>query len=141
MSATGSEPWVKDGIKSALAKWNAWWFMPVQTGMGEGGIHDFLACVPMVITQDMVGKKIGVFVSIEAKEQGMVDKLWHLDLKKAGLAKGAHKSKDGQFISNRPLQTHQYEGIVAASGASFICDDPVAVHGYMERVLSGRYYK
>lgn len=137
----GTEPRVKDGIKKALAKWNAWYYMPVQMGMGEGGIHDFIACVPMTITQDMVGKTIGAFVSIEAKETGLVQKLWALHDKKKGQAKGAHASKDGQFISNRPLQTFQYDGIIAASGAAFICDEPADVHGYMQQILSGSWHK
>ena len=124
MSKEGTEPWVKEGIAAALKGLGAWYYMPVQTGMGVGGIHDFIACLPVVITQEMVGKRVGLFVSVEAKELGMVEQLWALDKKKAGLAKGAHTSEDGLFISNRPLQSHQYDGIVKASGISFVCDNP-----------------
>lgn len=44
--------------------------MPVQNGMGTHGIHDHIACVPVEVTSAMVGKRIGLFVSIEAKRPG-----------------------------------------------------------------------
>ena len=42
-------------------------FMPVSNGMGKHGIPDHVACVPVTVTEDMVGDVIGVFVGIEAK--------------------------------------------------------------------------
>ncbi len=60
---------VKDKIKKFMKDLfpTAWAFMPVQFGYGQSGIPDHLYCVPVTITQDMVGDTIGMFVSIEAK--------------------------------------------------------------------------
>lgn len=50
-------------------------WMPVPNGYGKSGIPDHIACVPVVITQEMVGETIGVFVGIEAKtEVGVLTK-------------------------------------------------------------------
>ena len=46
-----------------------WHFAPVQSMMGKHGIPDDLFCLPVVITQDMVGSTCGVFVAIEAKAE------------------------------------------------------------------------
>lgn len=61
---------VKGQIKKLLDELKAWHFMPVPTGYGKKGVPDHVACVPMKITQDMVGDTIGVFVGIEAKQLG-----------------------------------------------------------------------
>lgn len=115
------EPQVKTDIKKFLKGIGAWVFMPVQTGMGEGGIHDFIACVPVTITAEMIGKTVGMFVSVEAKEEGMIEKLRELAAK--GKTANSHPSDDNKFISNRALQTYQYEEITKASGFSVVCDD------------------
>lgn len=64
----------KDVKKKIISPWlkklGAWEFMPVQTGMGKSGVPDHLACVPITITKDMVGMKVGLFVSPEAKRPG-----------------------------------------------------------------------
>lgn len=60
---------VKDGVKNWLRKLQAYWHMPVQNGMGAPAL-DFHVCVPIVITQAMVGKTIGVYVGIETKAPG-----------------------------------------------------------------------
>ena len=36
--------------------------------IGEEGVSDLIACVPVTITPDMVGKRIGVFAAIETKK-------------------------------------------------------------------------
>jgi hypothetical protein len=36
--------------------------------IGEVGVSDLIACVPVVITPEMVGKRIGVFTAIETKK-------------------------------------------------------------------------
>ena len=54
-------------IKPWLDKIGAWSFMHVPRGMGIAGVPDYVACVPIVITQEMVGKKVGLFVAPEAK--------------------------------------------------------------------------
>jgi len=53
------EPW--------LARLDAWFFMQVPTGYGKAGVPDYVACVPMTITPEMVGQRIGLFVAPEAK--------------------------------------------------------------------------
>lgn len=60
-------------VKDKIKKWmrekfpRAWGYDPVQTGYGSHGIPDHIFCVPVRVTQDMVGKEFGMFVSIEAK--------------------------------------------------------------------------
>lgn len=61
---------VKKFVKQYLTKLGCWWFMPVQNGFGKVGIPDFVACVPVVVTPDMVGQTIGAFVAIETKAPG-----------------------------------------------------------------------
>jgi len=60
---------VKAKVKSWLYKTfpSVFEFMPVSNGMGKHGIPDHVCCVPVTITDDMVGQTIGVFVGIEAK--------------------------------------------------------------------------
>ena len=36
--------------------------------IGEVGVSDLIACTPIVITPEMVGKRIGVFTAIETKK-------------------------------------------------------------------------
>lgn len=67
---TTPEGRVKAAIKVVLKKLQAWCYMPVQNGMGVTGIPDHIACVPVVITPEMVGRRIGVFAAIEAKAPG-----------------------------------------------------------------------
>tara|TARA_R110000772_G_scaffold71363_3_gene156486 strand:+ start:2476 stop:2847 length:372 start_codon:yes stop_codon:yes gene_type:complete len=60
---------VKDAIKKHLKTYypDNFHFLPVSNGMGRHGIPDFVCSIPTVITADMVGDTIGVFVGIEAK--------------------------------------------------------------------------
>lgn len=61
-------------MKELAKEWfkarKGWSYAPVQNGYGEHGIHDRVGCVPVLITQDMVGLVIGEFVSIECKAPG-----------------------------------------------------------------------
>lgn len=52
-----------------LKKLCAYWHMPVQNGMGSPCL-DFACCVPIVITSDMVGRTVGMYVAIETKAPG-----------------------------------------------------------------------
>lgn len=61
---------VKGAMRSALRRIKAWFFMPVPTGRGVGGVPDFIACVPVVITEEMIGQRVGLFVGIETKAPG-----------------------------------------------------------------------
>lgn len=58
---------VKQKVKAILKKQGCWYFLPVSNGMGKHGIPDVIACVPVTITKDMVGKEVGMFVAIETK--------------------------------------------------------------------------
>jgi hypothetical protein len=49
---------VKASIKKLLQKRGAWYYMPIQNGMGVTGIPDFIACID------------GRFVGIECKAPG-----------------------------------------------------------------------
>lgn len=61
---------VKDQVKKVLKDNGAWFYMPVQNGMGVVGIPDIVGCIPITITEDMVGQTIGHFVAIETKALG-----------------------------------------------------------------------
>jgi hypothetical protein len=43
---------------------------PPSRGMGVHGIADRIGVIPITITPEMVGKKVGIFVAIEAKKPG-----------------------------------------------------------------------
>ena len=66
---------VKDQVKKVLKENGAWFYMPVQNGMGVVGIPDIVGCVPITITEDMVGKTIGHFVAIETKAPGKLSRV------------------------------------------------------------------
>ncbi len=59
---------VKAAIDRLLKGYGVWYFAPVQYGLGAHGIHDRVCCIPVVITQAMVGKTIGRMLTIEAKK-------------------------------------------------------------------------
>jgi hypothetical protein len=61
---------VKALVKKMLDSHKAWSYAPIQTGMGVHGIPDRIACVPITITEAMVGQTIGLFIGIEAKRPG-----------------------------------------------------------------------
>lgn len=60
-------------VKKRIKKWlkrylpRSWHYMPVQMAYGVNGVPDFVCCVPVTITPDMVGKEVSLFVGIEAK--------------------------------------------------------------------------
>lgn len=61
---------VKKLVKEWYAARQAWSYAPIQTGMGVHGIPDRIGCVPIVVTQEMVGVTVGLFVAVEAKKPG-----------------------------------------------------------------------
>lgn len=63
---------VKAAVKKRLSQAGIWYYMPVQNGMGVVGIPDFVGCLPITVTPDMVGKTLGVFVGIETKAPGKI---------------------------------------------------------------------
>lgn len=94
---------VKAEIKQLLeVDLSAWHYMPVPNGYGKKGVPDHIACVPLEITSDMVGSKVGVFVGIEAKQLGK--------------SANAH-------------QLYQLDSIADASGMAFVIDGTEAEAG------------
>ena len=61
-------------VKALVKDWydlaGAWSYAPIQTGMGVHGIPDRIGCVPIVVTSEMVGKTIGLFIAVESKRPG-----------------------------------------------------------------------
>ena len=94
-----------DVKKKVVLPWfkirNAWSFAPVQTGLGTAGIPDRVGCVPVRITQDMVGQTFGLFVAVECKRPGR------------------RGEKDRGLTKN---QVNILNEINAAEGVSFVCD-------------------
>lgn len=96
-----SENDVKDSIKQWLDRRNAWSYAPIQNGMGVIGIHDRIACLPVTVTEAMVGKRIGLFLSIEAKAPG-------------------RRGEDDRGLSKH--QRRHMNAIHMAKGISLVCD-------------------
>jgi len=57
---------VKKALKAVLKGWGAYFFFPVQSGIGAHTV-DCLACIPIKVTKEMVGTTLGVFVAVETK--------------------------------------------------------------------------
>ena len=96
-----TENHVKEIVKDWFHAQGAWHYAPVQTPLGVHGIHDRIGCVPVVVTPDMVGKRIGLFVSVESKRPG----------------------RRGE--SHRGMSAHQLANLTeinAAGGFSVCCD-------------------
>lgn len=96
-----TEDHVKDLARQWCDKTQSWHYAPIQNGLGVHGIHDRIACVPVTVTPAMVGKRIGLFVSIECKKPG-------------------RRNEPRQGMS-----THQQNHLIAireASGLSICCD-------------------
>lgn len=55
----------RDGLDHAEQEWGAFTFKVVAAN--KSGIPDGILCVPLVITQEMVGRRIGVFAAAEFK--------------------------------------------------------------------------
>lgn len=68
------EPVSENDVKDLVRKWfevmGAWHYAPIQNGLGVHGIHDRVGCIPVTVTPAMVGKTVGLFVSVEAKKPG-----------------------------------------------------------------------
>lgn len=65
-----TESHVKEIVHDWFKSVNGWSYAPIQNGMGVHGIPDRVGCVPVRITPDMVGRKVGVFVAVECKRPG-----------------------------------------------------------------------
>lgn len=102
---------VKDAIKKALKNHHpdSFFFLPVSNGMGRHGIPDFVCCIPVEITQDMVGQKIGMFAGIEAKTAtGKVSALQAACLNEIGEAHGATSVIRGSEFADLAVKDLRY---------------------------------
>ncbi len=92
-------------VKKLIKKWfddeGAWSYAPVSRGMGAHGIPDRIGCVPLLVTSDMVGQIIGLFVGVEAKKP----------------ARGGEKN-----AGCSGLQVMQLEDIAATGGLAYVVD-------------------
>jgi hypothetical protein len=84
-----SEADIKALVKDWFDAHDAWHFAPVQNGLGVHGIPDRIGVVPVTVTQEMVGKRIGLFVAVEAKRPG------RLNEQDRGMSKHQVLVKDG----------------------------------------------
>jgi len=104
---------VKENIKKWMDKFfpTAWSFMPVQTGYGAGGIPDHVYCLPVLITQDMVGETVGLFVGIEAKTvRGKMSPLQTIQAGNIRDAKGIYQTVWGSDNIDKELESlRKYE--------------------------------
>lgn len=98
-------PRTENDVKAIVKEWYdqraAWHYAPIQNGLGVHGVHDRIGCMPVVVTPEMVGKRIGLFVSVESKKPGR------------------RNEKD------RGMSKHQYDHMVdirEAGGLSICCD-------------------
>lgn len=101
MKTITTENHVKDITRQWFDQREAFHFAVVQNGLGVHGIHDRIAAVPVVVTPEMVGKTVGLFVSVECKKPGR---------------RGEH---------NRGMSAHQVmflEGVRKAGGLSKCVD-------------------
>lgn len=64
------ESWEKAALDKFLKANNIWFCCPATYGYGMSGNPDRLACVPKIITPQMVGLRIGQFVGAEVKREG-----------------------------------------------------------------------
>lgn len=92
---------VKAIVKRWFDKLTAWSYAPIQTGMGVHGIPDRVGCVPITITQEMVGRTFGLFVAVEAKRPGR---------------------RGEENAGATGLQVVQLRGILRAAGVSALVD-------------------
>ena len=96
-----TEPKVKDKVKRWFDSLKAWSYAPMQNGLGAHGIPDRVGCVPVLITQEMVGKIFGLFVAVECKGEG----------RRGEEDRGCTKN-----------QVDQLRGISEAGGVALVCD-------------------
>ena len=76
-------------------------YAPVQNGLGVHGVPDRLGVIPIIVTPEMVGKRIGLFVSVESKRPSR------------------RGEKDGGMSKHQVLFQ---EAVRAAGGVSICCD-------------------
>lgn len=89
---------VKAAVKKCLKEHNAWFYMPVQNGMGKVGIPDF------------VGVYKGLFFAVETKAPNKTP-----------------TTKEQRWNKATPNQQMRIEEIRVAGGTAIVCDDVTQV--------------
>ena len=78
----------KDDIDRFLKPTRVWYFKPATYGLGKSGVSDIIGCIPVTITEQMVGKEIGVFFACEVKrpmkEPTLLQRNRIIDIENAG---------------------------------------------------------
>lgn len=115
------EPLVKRKVHEWYKRRGAFSWAPVSNGFGVHGIPDRVGCVPVVVTPDMVGKTVGIFVAVESK------------------AEHRQTQKDGGLSAN---QLDRRRDILEASGVWAVAYDVEVgerLDRLMENVTNGRH--
>jgi hypothetical protein len=114
----------ENDVKALVKKWydarGAWSYAPIQTGMGEHGIPDRVGCVPVVVTQEMVGTTVGLFVAVESKKPGR---------------------RGEKNCGASPAQVSQLRGINEAQGVGALSDgqpDIAVLDALLNSIRNGR---
>ena len=80
-------------------------------GLGTG-TSDLVGWYPVVVTPDMVGRRVAVFLAVEVKKEN-------------------HKTKSERLAK----QMHFLEQVVESGGIGVMCDDESRVEGLIKRSL------
>jgi len=81
---------------------------PLQAGLSMPGSSDIIGILPVVVTQEMVGKTVGLFFACEVKKEDGVkgeDQIRFNDLVKSfgGVAGFAFNTDDAEALIKRPV--------------------------------------
>lgn len=68
------DPVTENDVKELVKDWfkarRGWSYAPVQSGLGEHGIHDRVGGIPITVTPEMVGKTVAILTTVESKRPG-----------------------------------------------------------------------
>ena len=65
-----TENHVKDIVRQWYDAHDAYHYAITQQAFGTHGLPDRVGCLPVTVTPQMVGKRIGLFVAVESKRPG-----------------------------------------------------------------------
>lgn len=103
---------VKDKVKALLKERGAWYYMPVQNGMGKVGIPDF------------IGTYRGLFFAVETKAPNKNP-----------------TTEDQRWNKATPNQQMRIEEIRNAGGMAIVCDDVSQVDNMLATLDAIREFK
>lgn len=81
---------IKNRVKKDLDSLEAYYFLTnLPSGFSKKGLPDIVACLPLIVTKEMIGLRLGVFAGIEVKaDYNELSALQKLQLKKIQAAGG-----------------------------------------------------